>query len=71
MTVDLFKKSALINILLVLSQERFSEKNATVLFPHYQQIEKIDVCEQESGFSQDAESMRDLILDFSASRTEK
>lgn len=38
MTVDLFKKSALINILLVLSQERFSEKNATVLFPHYQQI---------------------------------
>lgn len=38
MTVDLFKKSALINILLVLSQERFSEKNATALFPHYQQI---------------------------------
>ena len=33
--------------------------------------EKIDVCEQESGFSQDTESMRDLILDFSASRTEK
>ena len=37
MTVDLFKKSALINMPLVLSQERFSKKNATVLF-HYQQI---------------------------------
>lgn len=39
MTVDLLKKKvALINMPLVFSQEGFSKKNATVLFPHYQQI---------------------------------